>query len=374
MNTLSSKHPLSFIHLALLNTLLAILLTGCGGSDLPLRDDDGDQRRASTSSANITISQDDGSLILTKHAESALPPSNISASFSVQTETGKPVPNLTLENFELYEDGLPVSVESSLQILPDENEFIFSTLLLLDFSDSVVEISVDTLTEGAAEFVTSVFNDQGNGNSKEVALAIFDGAANILILTDGYETDPNILLDQIALLDHTDQRDTSTNLYGAIEEGITHLEERLDLNLSDIHSLSAPNRLVAGAMVLFSDGRDEAARSTKEQALRQVDSSEENISIFTIGLGDDIDRDVLVATGTDGFQHVESIDQLVSNFINVGATVDAKANSFYLLDYCSPRREGSQHILDITALFEGLSGSMQIEYSANNFTSGCELN
>ena len=43
-------------------------------------------------------------------------------------------------------------------------------------------------------------------------------------------------------------------------------------------------------IVIFTDGTDQAARFTEQEALTAVNNADENISFFTIGLGDEIDE------------------------------------------------------------------------------------
>ena len=57
--------------------------------------------------------------------------------------------------------------------------------------------------------------------------------------------------------------------------------------------------------------------------------------------------------------------------------VTARANRFYLLEYCSPKRSG-QHTVKVVANWtaptgEKLVGGMSRTFDATGFASGCEL-
>src|SRR6476646_12213421 len=65
-------------------------------------------------------------------------PSNVAVYFTVDTRGGEPVPNLTAEQFHVYEDGKIVSpFESKQTILNPEVAAVQYTLLLMDMSGSV---------------------------------------------------------------------------------------------------------------------------------------------------------------------------------------------------------------------------------------------
>src|SRR5579864_4752459 len=83
-------------------------------------------------------------------------PSNVAVYFTVDTDSGDPVPGLTAEQFHIYEDDKIVSpFESKQTILNPEVAAMHYTLLLVDLSGSVtqsgqlpqLEEAVDKFTE-----------------------------------------------------------------------------------------------------------------------------------------------------------------------------------------------------------------------------------
>src|SRR5262245_39799034 len=67
-------------------------------------------------------------------------PSNVAVYFTVDRSNGDPVGGLTADRFHIYEDGSPVSVMESKQvILNPEVAAAHYTLLLVDMSGSVTQ-------------------------------------------------------------------------------------------------------------------------------------------------------------------------------------------------------------------------------------------
>ena len=130
-----------------------------------------------------------------------------------------------------------------------------------------------------------------------------------------------------------------------------------------------PDILSAGALVVFTDGTDQASRATESAAIAAVNSRPEDISVMTIGLGNEINPEVLQQLGPDAFSQASELDGLVGTFDQVAQFVSDEADSFYKLEYCSPKRAGVEHTLRIRAKHtEGdLSGELNVPFSAEGF-------
>ncbi len=94
--------------------------------------------------------------------------------------------------------------------------------------------------------------------------------------------------------------------------------------------------------------------------------------MFTIGLGGEIDQEVLKSFGKDGFELAEDSLALNETFLAVAERLEAESNSYYVLEYCSPKRSG-QHTLELRAIYEDMFGSFETEFSAEGFTGGCSV-
>ena len=105
-------------------------------------------------------------------------------------------------------------------------------------------------------------------------------------------------------------------------------------------------------MVVFTDGTDQANRVPASDALAAVDASD--IAIYSIGLRGEIDETFLSNIGRSGSAFADSSDALLGEFSGVGDQIEAMANSFYVLAYCSPRRGGFNE-LTIRVTVDGVS-------------------
>jgi uncharacterized protein YegL len=290
--------------------------------------------------------------------------------FKLETDTGLPVPNLAADQFALYENGTLISVaEAAKRVTPEDGDFIFSTLLLLDFSGSVVNESLDGIKAAAISFIEQVLPPAAEGRtSKVLAVGLFDGRANIEMLTE-YLSNPDLLTEQVRALTEEYMVDPSTNLYGAAQSGLQNITAQVTQTRNDF-----PDVFAAGAMVLFTDGTDQAARVDEADALDSVAARSEDVAVMTIGLGSEINQAVLERLGPDGFRAASELTDLATSFGEIAQFVSDEADSFYKLDYCSPKRAGEANTLSIVATQEALSGSLDVTFSAEQFVGGrCQL-
>ena len=92
-------------------------------------------------------------------------------------------------------------------------------------------------------------------------------------------------------------------------------------------------------------------------------------SVYTIGLGGEVDGSHLSALGSDGSWTASDALGLEEAFAAAAGAVRAKADSLYILAYCSPSRAGS-HELEVRWL--GDESSLKVAFDADGFEAGCE--
>lgn len=273
-------------------------------------------------------------------------------------------------DFDIYEDGsLISSLESQAQVQNESGNFIFSTILLLDLSGSVLNDSeLPRVKDAAKTFISSVMPRESSSafGTKEMAIYWFDGEENIHALSD-FSYDVAFLTDRIDSINKNISSDNSTNLNGAVIQGVSVIESRLNENKLK------PQTSTAGSLVIFTDGTDQAGRVSTNDARDAVNSIGSEYSVFTIGLGGEIDQGTLERFGKDGFELAENSFDLNSSFLTIAERLESEANSFYVLEYCSPKRSG-KHKLELRANFENRFGSFTTEFNAEDFTGGCVIN
>lgn len=347
----------------------ALLSTACGNAD--------DMYAAPPRSLKLTGT--DGAL-------QTLPPARLSVSFTVDTSDGKPVSGLTSDQFDIYEDGARISAyESQRSIQPRGQKSRMYSMLLLDLSGSILRSGeFPRVQEAATAYVDRVLKD--GGDAQRIALYGFDGREKLVPIA-GFTNDAAALKDAIFKLGirectvnadcsgFTDHKtcagwlcvDESTNLNGAVVNALAELDGAVAAETTIPFKESA--------LVVFTDGTDQASRVDASSTSSAIKSSPSHV--FTVGLGGEVDRSALMSFGKDGYEPVAAADQLQATFDQIAGRVASMANRFYVLDYCSPKRNGT-HELKIVARYtasngEALQGSLTRTFDATGFTSGCEI-
>ena len=290
-------------------------------------------------------------------------PANVAVYFKVETTQGDPVGGMTAEQFEIYEDDQRVSaLESQQTILNPEVAASHYTLLLIDMSGSVVDSEdADKVTEAALLFTSEV-----EANNK-VAIYAFDGEEEIHKIID-FTGSAGGAEARAQSLQSFAPKDKSTNLNGAVIQGLEVLDEGLE---------KAENPLKIGTMVVFTDGTDRAARVTEDDMLGAVRDTP--YDVFAIGLGAELSEADLQKIGKDGTALAKDSNEIQKAFETIGKRIEDLTKSYYLLSYCSPARAGA-HTVTIKAKHtpEGkkseLKGELETEFDATGFDKGCDPN
>ncbi len=327
----------------------------------------------------LVMSQPNGAALFTAK------PAKVSMLFQVDTCQGEPVSGLASSAFTVSENGTVVSaLESQRSIRPKGQRYRLSTVLMLDLSGSLLRSGqLPALQQAALAFATSVLGT--SEGTQRLAVYAFDGQAMPEQLVP-FTNDLALVRERVANLSVSQCQvnadcalvvgrracasnrcvDDSTNLNGALVEGLRVIETQT--------SLETTSALNESALVLFTDGSDQAARVSPEAALSASRSS--RTRIFTVGFGADVDAATLRSFGKDGFFSASTASELSQAFEGVASRIARLANRYYLLEYCSPKRSG-RHSLKITANVERggvpMVGGLSSEFDAKGFESGCSV-
>lgn len=281
-------------------------------------------------------------------------PSNVAVYFTVETRGGQPVAGLAPQDFRIYEDRQPVSIlESKQTILNPEVAAIHYTLLLVDMSGSVVDSGdMPTLIQAASSFGERV------GPYQKVAVYSFDGSPHISPIV-GFGGNVRAGVNALAT---RRPRDPSTNLNGAVIEGLRLLTQQME---------HAPVPLRFGTLVVFTDGTDRAHRAGPEEVDRALDSA--GFETYVIGVGQEVDRGQLSRIGRSGTFASQNRADIQRGFDEIAARIEAASRRYYLLSYCSPSRAG-EHEVEIEARAAGTSGRLAYRFNASGFGPNCDPN
>lgn len=293
-------------------------------------------------------------------------PAKVTILFSAKNAAGAPIKGLTCEHFAVYEDSAAVSVrESAYRVQSRPPVFKMHTLLLLDMSGSVVGDKLDSLKAAAAAFVRALLQGAAAANI-DLGIYWFDGSEHIHMLAE-FTTDTSKILAALQNLNEGLATDRSTNLHGAIIEGMARVQTQAQRQGGE--------EVAHGALVVFTDGADRADRFSFAQARAAVEAGGAQTSVYMIGLGEEIDTGKLKVLAKDGFAHASHLMELVPKFDETAVHIQNNIESRYLLEYCSPKRKGRHTLRIEAALTEvaGLRGAVTISFPADGFTGGCEV-
>jgi hypothetical protein len=290
-------------------------------------------------------------------------PSNVAVYFKVQEANGDPIGGLDAQSFRIYEDDQLVSqYESKQTILNPEVAAVHYTLLLVDMSGSVSESGTgDTLVQAVGTFTDRVEKNQ------KVGIYAFDGSPDLTPIAP-FTDQPGSAKAGVQTLATFKPKDPSTNLNGAIVRALDELDTSLG---------KATQPLKFGTLVVFTDGTDRANRVPASEMEQHI--KEKPFDVFAIGLGAEISPEWLGNIGKSGTAMAADKNAVVKAFDDIGAKVDSRTKSYYLLSYCSPSRAG-KHEVKIEAVVKKnpndteRTGSLKDDFDATGFAPGCDPN
>jgi hypothetical protein len=274
-------------------------------------------------------------------------PSYINVMFHALDQNGVGVTNLQESEFKVEENNQVISESESFKQVgkADQLEYTMKTVLILDNSFSLSLEDLATIKQAAIRFIENKLPDQW--------ITVYEFSENVVMKQD-FTTD----VDELRTAINGIQRGfPSTNLYGAVLAGL----ERW----TDSYSLTAVEQ---GSLVIFTDGDDTQGSST----LQQVMNARGNKRVITLGLGNDINSSVLQSIGNEGFYAASNASQLNAVFLEVQQNLIQFTESFYWLNYVSPKRGNNNHTLRVS-LYENVNtsgtASFTAPFSSNGFSS-----
>ena len=301
-------------------------------------------------------------------------PSKVSVFFRVEDEEGNPVAYLGEDDFTILEKGRNdaksklISEDEAARTISDNKEvFKYDVFLLLDLSGSVIKNNLPALKVAAKKFVSSVIPTVGNSSTR-VGVFWFDGMDVLHSLID-FTSNRVAIETAIDGINGAISNDYSTDLFGAVIKAS-------ELAKSKIKGHRILGFQSAASVIVFTDGTDQAARYSKDDAYAAIDENDNNINYYTIGLGNEIDATVLKKIGTKSSVFADNSADLETKFEEIAKLIYSEGNSFYLFEYCTPKRDGSgiNELVIKVKDDTGRTGIEKTKFDATNFKAGCSLN
>ncbi len=272
-------------------------------------------------------------------------PNIVNITFQVVDLNGIGVNSLKSKDFEIFEDYQPLSkTESELTIV--NHPIVYNqirTVLMLDNSTSV-------------ESDTSKIKSAARAVSKRIRpnqeIAIYQFSDKIYLLQD-FTNNVNLLLN--AIDNNFTAGVKTTDFYGAVEYGTSLWNDEFSIT-----------KILQGCMVIISDGNDTQGSTSLANAMHAV----HNKLVFTIGLGSELQPEILNKLGTGGSFRIGQENEITKQFVILEQSLIKTANSFYDLTYKSPKRGSGNHSLQIRIVgnqFTGNRSTIITTFSSSEF-------
>lgn len=277
------------------------------------------------------------------------PPSVVNLVFTASDMDDAPVTDLPSPAFAISEDEIDLDPDQYFQHLLPRGELSFRTpvVIAVDGSAVMTEDHLAAVRSALSTFIDRLF--ASDLTDLTVGLMRFDDAIQVLATPTA---DP-------AALDEALQRlasgTPSCNLYGAAVAAC-------DL-WTDSYTSSG---ITQGHLVLVTLSPDTAALATLNEAV----GIRGNRSLFTVGIGPDVDAGDLETLSSAGAHHLETSAGLGEVLEEIAAEVIAFPDEVFLLRYASPKREG-RHQVNL-ALVENTNETPSSIFSASINCDGFE--
>ena len=284
-------------------------------------------------------------------------PSYVNVLFQLKDLEGRgiDIPRQVLDQasnlFSVREDGLAVSpTESFLQTgKMSEVPAVIKTVILLDNSNSV-GINLLQIRQAAMALVDQILPQQ--------EMAVYSFSSHMTEL-QGFTRDTQLLKNAISKMP---LGNSTTDLNGSIISCLNKWSEIFD-----------PQGIETGSLIVFTDGVDNMGVATEGAVITKRNA--ERKKIFTIGAGSEIDPTALGTgrIGNAGFWPIARFDQLESVFLKIQAKIKEEANSYYWLNYLSPRRGDFLRTLTLSMkgnTHTGAGSTLTTTFSSKGFFDG----
>ena len=249
-------------------------------------------------------------------------PCYMNVMFQVVDMQGAGIVDLTTADFSVLEDNAQVSpTESGVNIKKkDATPYTFKTVLMLDNSTSLTA-NLRQVKDAAISLINNMTSGQ--------QIALYDFSENTNLIQD-FTSDKSVLINAVNSIPNGY---ATTDLYGAAATGLTRWDDSY-----------ATTNIEQGALIIVTDGSDTQGKHTLADVLNAKGSKR----VYTIGLGSEIDPQALRQIGSSGFFQVSDISQLTEQFNKIQTEVSNYSNSFYWLNYMSPKRGDFNHTLTLS--------------------------
>jgi hypothetical protein len=290
-----------------------------------------------------------GTLRVTKVAAAAQKPGNVALYLDVR-DNGRPVAGLQEKDFKVYEDGKLISPKKGKRaLLEAEVTSANFAIIQVDLSGPIADSEhLPDLASTVAHFAQDL-NDR-----QEVAVNAFDGndeVAPFIGFGSGKEQFKN-LADGLRKFR---PRTRNSNLYGAVYQGISALEEKL---------ANSPVEDKQATLIVYTDRYEMSHTVGIEQLKEKLKST--SVQVYIVAAGEQINRQELTMLGRSGVFLSNDPKAFKKGFDELNQKLVSLADGRYVLSYCSTKKKG-QHKLEVEVETPGGDAKVSHKFNAAGF-------
>lgn len=278
--------------------------------------------------------------------------------FKAADQNGAPYDGLRADDFEIHEDGVLLPAADSRAVLEHFAQLSgqLDTVLLIDVSASLDDSALALLKQAVRAALIERDGSRGLLVGQRLALYTFDSRVRRVV---DFTDDSSLLLRALDSIERSVS--PSADLFGAVTLGAGQIE-----------SSFGGDSLRTGSVIVITDGRDTANRTTLPAAVSAIEGK----SVFTVGVGADTDSEALALLGSAGSVSVSDYGGLSGALLTVRSLLLQETRSLYELRYASPKRraaggvENSSHRMELRVFNNanaGRSSSVAAEFNSYDF-------
>jgi len=279
----------------------------------------------------------------------------ITAAFMItDCGTGKGVSGLTTTSFTIEEDGKAVDAIESASVILSRTAEPYLTVVLDNTPTVRQSGATDAIADGAIALVDNLSKAAPNAR---VAVHWFDIKADV---KQDFTNDFAKAKSAIEAYKTASAGTPSTNLYGSIVAAVG-LSKQAQQARKDNQKNGV---LTYGNIVVFTDGADNAAINTLQDAQEAIADTNDEVQMVGFKHSDELDPETFKKLGNAPAVVVTSIEKLKSAFAAKADQIASLANGTYVLGYCTPKAAGTH---TVTIRLPGKGASDPVPFDATPF-------
>ena len=277
-------------------------------------------------------------------------PSRINVLFKAQDYENRPVSDLRISDFKIYENGEQLNPKDIFLTLKDEKPYFSKTIIAIDVGKNVSKVE---RSNTVLAFQKLILNGKIKVNSRNQVMVVVFGE-EIFLVQDFTDNREKIFKNIDRIIDF--QNSSFTNINGTI------------IRLSGLLKDWVLPKIEKSFLIVITENLNISPNIRIDEVLKTVDKK----NIYMIGVGENIDKEALELIGLSGSYFIDDyLEDLESSLISIFEDIDNYAKSIYLLEYLSPQRGSPKNYILTLKIRENSngdeSGSLKAEFSPIDF-------